>query len=261
MFGSPPIHCQPARPSPVDGRRARFRGCSPPRCFRRDAVCAVSKGQVARSRPVPLSASATCPGLREASPGAVVALRFAHPVDDLIRELKYRGVIANARVLGVLLAQAVRRMRGVDCRSCWCPCRCTTRGCASAGSTRPRRSRGTPDGCSEFPVARSALRRVRDTPSQTSLECERAPSQRARCVRRDGARASAQVVRGRSRRDRRRRGDDRQHGGGARACCSRRVSAAWMCGRWRGRARRCRPADAQASPASSALRSVAHRTS
>ena len=37
----------------------------------------------------------------------MVALRFASPVDDLIRQLKYHGVIANARVLGVLLAQAV----------------------------------------------------------------------------------------------------------------------------------------------------------
>src|SRR5688572_30984971 len=38
-------------------------------------------------------------------PGATVALRFEHPVDDMIRRLKYQGEIAHARVFGVLLAR------------------------------------------------------------------------------------------------------------------------------------------------------------
>src|SRR5215831_15020064 len=45
--------------------------------------------------------------------GPLVALRYEHPVDELIRRLKYQGAIAYARVLGVLLAQAARK-RG-DC--------------------------------------------------------------------------------------------------------------------------------------------------
>ena len=49
------------------------------------------------------------------------ALRFAPPVDDLIRELKYHGVIANARVLGVLLAQAVQERGGAAAAACSCP--------------------------------------------------------------------------------------------------------------------------------------------
>src|SRR5262245_18386769 len=43
-----------------------------------------------------------------AMPEEVIALRFEPPVDELIRQLKYQGVIANARVLGVLLAQVAR---------------------------------------------------------------------------------------------------------------------------------------------------------
>src|SRR6187455_1721564 len=48
------------------------------------------------------------PWEREHLPGAVVALRYAPPADELIRDLKYRGITPNARVLGVLLAQAVQ---------------------------------------------------------------------------------------------------------------------------------------------------------
>src|ERR1044072_1654524 len=36
----------------------------------------------------------------------LIPLRFAPPIDELIRRLKYQGVIANARVLGVLIAAA-----------------------------------------------------------------------------------------------------------------------------------------------------------
>lgn len=100
---------------------------------------------------------------------ALTALRYEHPVDDLIRRLKYQGVIANARVLGVLLAQAARE-------------RCTTlpkllipvplhaarfreRGFNQAAAIARYAGRML-----EIPVMRRGLRRVRDTPSQTALD-------------------------------------------------------------------------------------------
>jgi ComF family protein len=100
--------------------------------------------------------------------GALTALRFEHPVDEMIRRLKYRGDFAIGRVLGALLAEVAVR----------------------PGSALPRllvpvplhegrlRERGFNQSAAlarfagrllEIPVAAHALRRVRDTPSQTSL--------------------------------------------------------------------------------------------
>jgi ComF family protein len=100
---------------------------------------------------------------------AITALRYEHPVDELIRQLKYQGVIAYARVLGVLLAEAAgagRRplprllvpvpLHGVRWRE---------RGFNQAAAIA--RYAGQLLG---IPVARHAVRRVRDTPSQTALD-------------------------------------------------------------------------------------------
>ena len=179
----------------VDGRPAGLRGCWRPRCFRRSAACAVFRAARSTST-CAASAVPTCPGSPRHRRASSCALRFAPPVDDLIRELKYHGVIANARVLGVLLAQAVRGTRRRRCRDCWCPCRCTSRACVNAASTRRRRSRVTPAACWAFRCARHAVRRVRDTPSQTSLEHGRAASQCARRIRRQRRARAAQVVSG-----------------------------------------------------------------
>ena len=104
----------------------------------------------------------------EDSLSAVVPLRFASPADDLIRQLKYHGVTANARVLGVLLAQAV------DERAALLPrllvpvplhdSRLRERGFNQAAAIA--RYAGRMLG---IPSAPRAVRRVRDTPSQTSL--------------------------------------------------------------------------------------------
>jgi ComF family protein len=98
----------------------------------------------------------------------LVALRFAPPADDMIRQLKYHGVLANARVLGVLLAQAV------DERVCVLPrllvpvplhgARLRERGFNQAAALA--RYAGRMLG---IPYAPAVVRRVRDTPSQTSL--------------------------------------------------------------------------------------------
>jgi ComF family protein len=112
------------------------------------------------------------PRFRESTPEALVAFRYLPPVDDLIRDLKYRGSTQNARVLGVLLAQAVAH------------------GVAGCEGALPRllvpvplhdrrlRERGFNQAVAlaryagrmlGIPCAPRAASRVRDTPSQTSL--------------------------------------------------------------------------------------------
>jgi ComF family protein len=97
------------------------------------------------------------------------AFRFEHPVDDLIRRLKYQGVLANARVLGVLLAQAAQQC-GAPLPKLLVPvplhrARLRERGFNQASALARYAGRML-----EIPRAPLALRRVRDTPSQTALD-------------------------------------------------------------------------------------------
>jgi ComF family protein len=107
-----------------------------------------------------------------------VALRYEPPIDQMIRELKYQGVIANARVLGVLLAQRVREraapLPGLLVPVPLHPARLRERGFNQAAAIARHASRML-----EIPVAPRAVRRVRDSPSQTALDM----SQRHRNVR------------------------------------------------------------------------------
>ena len=102
---------------------------------------------------------------------AVVALRYEHPVDQMIRELKYQGRIAHARVLGVLLAEAAREC-GAPLPK-WLvpvplhPARLKERGFNQA--TALARYAGL---MLEIPVLGAAVRRIRNTPSQTALGVE-----------------------------------------------------------------------------------------
>jgi ComF family protein len=114
---------------------------------------------------------ADLPWLPATSSGALIAMRFAEPVDDMIRDLKYHGVIANARVLGVLLAQAVSECGG-DLPRLLVPvplhaARLRERGFNQAAALA--RYAGRMLG---IPFSRGVVRRVRDTPSQTSLSEE-----------------------------------------------------------------------------------------
>lgn len=98
----------------------------------------------------------------------LIPLRFEPPVDDLIRRLKYHGVFANARVLGVLLAEAARQ-RAAPLPTLLVPvplhpARFRERGFNHAAAIALYASR-----LLEIPVARHVVRRVRDTPSQTTL--------------------------------------------------------------------------------------------
>ena len=114
---------------------------------------------------------ADLPWETEARAGELVALRYEHPVDHLIRELKYQGHIAHARVLGVLLAQVVRE-RGVPLPRLLIPvplhpARLQERGFNQATALARYAGR-----ILDIPVLGAAARRVRDTPSQTALGVE-----------------------------------------------------------------------------------------
>lgn len=100
--------------------------------------------------------------------GQVSALRFEPPADHLIRELKYSGVTAHARVLGELLARAVRA-RVDELPKLLLPvplhrARFRERGFNQA--MQIARFAGRSLG---IPYAGALMRRVRDTPSQTGL--------------------------------------------------------------------------------------------
>jgi len=100
---------------------------------------------------------------------ALFAFSYEHPVDDLIRRLKYQGALANARVLGVLLAQAARA-RGGPLPNLLVPvplhiARLRERGFNQAAALARYAGRML-----EIPSAPHAIRRIRDTPSQTALD-------------------------------------------------------------------------------------------
>jgi ComF family protein len=113
---------------------------------------------------------AALPWFHEPS-SSVVALRFAPPADDLIRQLKYHGIYANARVLGVLLAQAVDE-RAAPLPRLLVPvplhgARLRERGFNQAVAIARYAGRML-----RVPIAPGVVRRVRDTPSQTSLSVD-----------------------------------------------------------------------------------------
>jgi ComF family protein len=112
---------------------------------------------------------AELPWANSLSNGRFVALHFAHPADDLVRQLKYHGVIANGRVLGVLLAQSVTEQR-VPLPKLLIPvplhiAKQRERGFNQAAALARHAGR-----LLDIPVARAAVVRVRNTPSQTSLD-------------------------------------------------------------------------------------------
>jgi ComF family protein len=100
--------------------------------------------------------------------GALAALRFEHPVDEMIRQLKYQGVIAHARVFGVLLAEVVRARADPMPRLLLPvplhPARFRERGFNQSAAIARFAGR-----LLAIPVASFAVRRLRDTPSQTAL--------------------------------------------------------------------------------------------
>ncbi len=104
----------------------------------------------------------------EPLPGLVSALLYEPPADDLIRQLKYGGELSNARVLGELLAQTLRA-RGEPLPRLLVPvplhrARFRDRGFNQAAALALYAGRSL-----NIFSAPHALRRVRNTPSQTEL--------------------------------------------------------------------------------------------
>lgn len=100
---------------------------------------------------------------------ALVALRYEHPVDELVRRLKYRGVIAHARVLGVLLAE-VARERGDALPALLVPVPLHAARWRERGFNQAAAIARYAGHLLEIPVMRHGVVRVRDTPSQTTLD-------------------------------------------------------------------------------------------
>jgi ComF family protein len=107
----------------------------------------------------------------QVSPGVLAPLRYEYPVDDMIRRLKYQGQLELARIFGVLLASAARaRARASPLPRLLLPvplhgARLRERGFNQAYALARYAGR-----LLEVPYARTLVRRVRDTPSQTALD-------------------------------------------------------------------------------------------
>jgi len=167
MFGSDPPIVNRWRRFRLTGPRglARFMAATlfPPRC----CLCGFEGASL--DLDLCCFCRASLPWDSAAPRAEFCALRYEHPVDDLIRQLKYQGVLANARVLGVLLAQAVSG-RGHALPRLLVPVplhlsRLRERGFNQAAALARYAGRML-----EIPVASHALRRLRNTPSQTALD-------------------------------------------------------------------------------------------
>ncbi len=112
---------------------------------------------------------ADLPWLSADSPDRTIPLRFEYPVDVMIRELKYHREFANARILGVLLAEVVSK-RGSPLPALLVPvplhaARLRERGFNQALAIA--RYAGRMLG---IQYAGGVVKRTRDTPSQTALD-------------------------------------------------------------------------------------------
>jgi ComF family protein len=103
------------------------------------------------------------------APGFLVPLRFEHPVDEMIRKLKYHGAFEHARVLGTLLAAAALS-RAAALPRLLVPVPLHTARLAERGFNQSFALARYAGRMLEVPFAHSLVRRVRDTPSQTALD-------------------------------------------------------------------------------------------
>jgi ComF family protein len=104
-------------------------------------------------------------------PSMLTALRFEPPVDDLIRRLKYSGAIEHARVLGELLAHAVRS-RADPLPRLLIPVPLHDSRLAERGFNQSAAIARYAGRSLSIPQAWHAVQRVKNTPSQTSLGIE-----------------------------------------------------------------------------------------
>lgn len=127
------------------------------------------------------------------TPMQFVPLRFEHPVDEMIRQLKYHSGFENARVLGTLLAGAARE-RAEELPKLLVPvplhaARLRERGFNQAAALARYAGRAL-----EIPFAPMLVRRVRDTPSQTALDVAARRANVRGVFAVSGSRAQARLV-------------------------------------------------------------------
>lgn len=191
MFGTPDAIVNRLRRLKLTGPRAVSRALAatlfPPRC----CLC----GFPGASLDLDLCAfcHADLPWTARDPQGGIVPLRFEYPVDDMIRQLKYHGVIAQARVLGTLLAQAVRE-RATPLPNLLVPVplhgvRLRERGFNQAFAIARYAGQML-----EVPFARNLTRRLRDTPSQTALDVNERRRNVSGAFGMNGARARARLL-------------------------------------------------------------------
>lgn len=190
MFGSPEVIVNQIRLMRLTAARALSRALAatvfPPRC----GLC----GFPGASLDLDLCevCHADLPWARSSTPDHAIALRYEHPVDEMIRQLKYHREFAHARVLGVLLAEAVR-VRAVALPNLLVPvplhdARLRERGFNQALALARYAGR-----ILGIPLARSAVIRLRDTPSQTALDVRERRDNVCGAFGVNGARARARL--------------------------------------------------------------------
>lgn len=167
MFGTPYDIVNQIRRMRLTGARALSRALAatlfPPRC----GLC----GFPGASLDLDLCevCHADLPWAVQVGESEVIALRYEHPVDEMVRQLKYHRVFAHARVLGVLLAEVVRARAG-PLPKLLVPvplhdARLRERGFNQALALARYAGRVLGIAC-----MRNGVKRLRDTPSQTALD-------------------------------------------------------------------------------------------
>jgi ComF family protein len=167
MFGSAEGIVNQIRRWRLTGPRALSRALAatlfPPRC------CLCGFRGASADLDLCEACQADLPWNAHALPGVLAPLRFEYPVDDMIRRLKYHGAIEHARVLGALLAAAART-RDAPLPRLLIPVPLHTARLRERGFNQAYALARYAGRMLEVPYARTLLRRVRDTPSQTALD-------------------------------------------------------------------------------------------
>ena len=153
--------------------------CGAPGAEQRDlcAGCAADLPRNQSACPVcatPLTVFSTepCPACRACPPPydrAFAPFRYRHPLDFLIRQLKFGGRLSHARLLGALLAEALIE-RGGSAPDYLIPVPLHPRRLRERGFNQALELAGPVARRLRIPILAEGLRRVRYTPPQTRLD-------------------------------------------------------------------------------------------